>query len=391
MATKKKAVARKAKAPQKKSRPAPEPAKKGAVKKKVVKKAPAKTKKKAAGQAAVSPALPVPARALPAPRPVVVPKIAPPRPPTAERPTKWTADASIPDFFPHEMVREEERWLCLACILDVFTRHLGLAMTTAHREIRGHRPTLEELTSETPVRPYFDAPDENGHCPHCHSPAKWHARLTLYRVEGGKITESARRVLHKALPSAQGQYEFLDQKSTGREAFFQWLNHAGSEFDFEDYRALIAATKLYLSRREPNVDWDAEFAGVRSVRRNKLLAEGWQKLDGRLELSAMLFDEVLAIQYLLSRSQKSGGITFEGRKTVQELVARLRHSGFLRHIEVRASEPGDVLEQLLDHLCGGDASLKFHYILDRRDFLTKFAALKTARVPRLKLGLGTGS
>lgn len=395
MATKKKkAVAKKAKPAAKKKKAARRPVK--AVKKVALKKAPApvsrkkaEPKKSARVATAAAVASPSPPPAPPA-RPVLQ-KIAPPKPPAADRPTKWTAQASIPDFFPHEMVREESRWLCLACILDVFTRHLGLSAATAHKEIRGHRPSLAELTSETPVRPYFDSPGADGHCPHCHSPAKWHARLALYRVEGGKVTESARRVLHKALPSAQGQYEFLDQKSTGREAFFQWLNHAGSEFDFEDYRALMAATKLYLSRREPNVDWEAEFAGVHVVRRNKLLAEGWQKVEARLELSAMLFDEVLAIQYLLSRSQRSGGITFEGRKTVQELVARLRHSGYLRHINVRASEPGDVLEQLLDHLCGGDASLKFHYILDRRDFLAKFAALKTARVPKLKLGISAGA
>lgn len=385
MATRKKAVA--AKAPVKK---------KAARKKAPLRKAPArKAAAPAAGKKAAPKKKPVVAATPPPPPPPpprpVIQKVAPPKPPAAERPTKWTPGASIPDFFPHEMVREQSRWICLACILDVFTRHLGLAVTTAHKEIRGHQPSLDEVTGEVPVRPYFDQPDAAGNCPHCHSPAKWHARLALYRVEGGKVTESARRALHKALPSAQGQYEFIDQKSTAREAFFQWLNHAGSEFDFEDYRALIAATKLYLSRREPNVDWDAEFAGVRSVRRNKLLADGWQKIDARLELSAMLFDEVLAIQYLLSRSQKSGGITFEGRKTVQELVARLRHSGYLRHIEVRASEPGDVLEQLLDHLCGGDASLKFHYILDRRDFLEKFASLKSARVPRLKLGISAGA
>ena len=135
------------------------------------------------------------------------------------------------------------------------------------------------------------------------------------------------------------------------------------------------------------MDWDAEFAGVRSVRRSKELEDGWKKEDGWLFLAAMIFDEVLAIQYLLSRSQKSGGITFEGRKTVQELVSRLRQSGYLRHIGVHAHEPGDVLEQLLDHLSGGDAALKFHYILDRRDFLDKLAVLKSARVPKLHLGL----
>jgi hypothetical protein len=194
----------------------------------------------------------------------------------------------------------------------------------------------------------------------------------------------------KALPTSKGQYEFLDQKSTGREAFFQWLEHAGAAFDFEEYSALLAATKLYLERREPGVDWDAEFDGVRSVKRSRELEDGWKKEDGWLYLSAMIFDEVLAIQYLLSRSQRSGGITFEGRKTIHELVTRLRQSGYLRHVGVQTSDPGDVLEQLLDHLSGGDAALKFHYILDRRDFLDKLTVLKSARVPKLQLGFSQG-
>ena len=296
------------------------------------------------------------------------------------------AQVEIAELFPHELLREQSQWLCLACILDVFTRQLGMKPEAAMKLIRSHKPDVAEVSVAPATRPYFQAAAGDGGCPHCHSPAKWHASLRIFRVEGGKATDKARRALVEKLPTSKGQYEFLDQKSTGREAFFQWLEHAGREFDFEDHGALLAATKLYLERREPAFDWDAAFEGVRSVRRARDLAEGWGKESGRLLLSAMLFDEVLAIQYLLSRSQRSGGITFEGRKTVQELVSRLRHSGYLRSLGVTAVEPGEVLEQLLDRLSGGDAALKFHYILDRRDLLGKLAALKSARVPKLKLG-----
>ncbi len=377
MAAKKKPVAAKRKkvAPKK-----PAVAKKAAARKLVAKKAVAK---KAAAKKVAPQPVPLPPR--------VSRKVAPPKPPAAERPTKWEPGAGISEFFPHEMLREQSTWLCLACILDVFTRHLGMAAKAAQKLIRAHKPSVDELTSGAAVRPYFDEPARDGNCPHCHSPAKWHARLRLYRVEGGKATDAARRELVKHLPTSKGQYEFLDQKSTGRQAFFEWLEHAGREFDFEEYHALLAATKLYLERREPAVDWDAEFAGVRSIRRSNELEDGWKKENGWLFLAAMIFDEVLAIQYLLSRSQKSGGITFEGRKTVQELVSRLRQSGYLRHIGVQAHEPGDVLEQLLDHLSGGDAALEFHYILDRRDFLDKLAVLKSARVPKLHLGLSHGA
>lgn len=296
-----------------------------------------------------------------------------------------SAGIDIAASFPHELVREHSKWICLACILDVFTRHMGMSSVAAMKLIRGHKPGVEELTTAAAVRPYFGEVTPDGACPHCHSPAKWHAQLRVYRIEGGKATDRARRALVDKLPTSKNQYEFLEQKVTAREAFFQWLEHAGAELDFEDERSLIAATKLYLERKEPRGDWAKQFDGVRSIRRNKLQDEPCVRENTRLFLSAMLFDEVLAMQYLLSRSRKSGGITFEGRKTVQELISRLRNSGYLRFIGVHASEPGEVLEQLLEHLSGGDAVLKFHYILDRRDFLDKLAALKTARVPKLKL------
>jgi hypothetical protein len=295
------------------------------------------------------------------------------------------AGIEISEYFPHEMLREHSKWICLACILDIFTRHLKMPGPAAMKLMRAHKPGVEELNSPSASRPYFEGPDKEGNCPNCHSPAKWQAQLRVFRVEGGKATDKARRALVEKLPTSKGQFEFIDQKSTGRDAFFQWLEHAGKEFDFEDESALIAATKLYLERRNSSVDWDAEFQGVRAIRRSRLIEGEWSREHHRLFLSAMLFDEVLAIQYLLSRSQRSGGITFEGRKTVQELVARLRHSGYLRSLGVKAVEPGDILEQLLDHLSGGDAALKFHYILDRRDFLDKLTALKSARLPKLKL------
>ncbi len=299
---------------------------------------------------------------------------------------KTAGNIEIAEMFPHEMLREHSKWLCLACILDIFTRHMGMPAPAAMKLMRAHKPGVDELTAEVATRPYFPEPDASGNCPNCHSPAKWCARLRVFRVEGGKATDKTHRALLAKLPTSKGQYEFLDQKSTGRDALFQWLEHAGKELDFEAPGALVAAAKLYLERRDPNVDWDAEFAGIRSVRRTRDVTDGWLKEPPRLFLAAMVFDEILAIQYLLSRSQRAGGVTFEGRMTVQELIARLRRSGYLRSVEVRAAEPGDTLEQLLDQLSGGDAALKFHYILDRRDFLDKLAALKSVRLPKLKLG-----
>jgi len=111
----------------------------------------------------------------------------------APKPKKKTAAAAIDiaEMFPHELLREESRWICLACILDVFTRHLGLTAAAAMKSIRAHKPGVDELTAHTPERPYFERPAADGACPHCHSPAKWHAKLRVFRVEGGKATDAA--------------------------------------------------------------------------------------------------------------------------------------------------------------------------------------------------------
>jgi hypothetical protein len=91
----------------------------------------------------------------------------------------------------------------------------------------------------------------------------------------------------------------------------------------------------------------------------------------------------LLIQYLLSRSHKAGGQTFEGRLTLQELFHRLRHGGYLRRVGIGASNAADALEQLVE-IYGGEGRVKFHYVVDRREFLARLADLKGARIPRPK-------
>ena len=90
------------------------------------------------------------------------------------------------------------------------------------------------------------------------------------------------------------------------------------------------------------------------------------------------------MQYLVSRSHKAGGLTLEGRRTLLELFVRLRNSGYLGAVGVAADNPGEALEQLLDHLSGGQAPVKFYYVLDRREFLERVKALKPLPPPRPK-------
>ncbi|HEV2706339.1 MAG TPA: hypothetical protein VGV59_10470 [Pyrinomonadaceae bacterium] len=264
--------------------------------------------------------------------------------------------------------------LCLACVFDLFTKQLGLAPRTAATEVRGYAPTIEELTAKEPARPFFKpSAERHVRCPYCDAAKTSHARLDTYRIEGGKATDAARRALLKSLPAKDGQFQVHETKLSARAVFFEWLDALGRTLDFEDDRAwMLLVARAYLERRAPQTDWLEVFDGVRQVRRSQRLAEGFERDGARLFLAPALYNDVLLVQYLVSRSHAHGGRTFEGRLTLVELVRRMRHSG---HLEAHGmSDERDqfvVLEQLVEQLTGGDAVVKLHYVVDRRDLLDK--------------------
>jgi hypothetical protein len=136
-----------------------------------------------------------------------------------------------------------------------------------------------------------------------------------------------------------------------------------------------------LSRKEPKTDWQARFTEIHSIRRSRRIESGWDIDNGRLFLVPTLFEELLLVQYLVSRSHRAGGLTFEGRYTRGELISRLRNAGYLRTVGIRAQDPADTLEQPIIHLGGGEAGIKFYHIVDRREFLSKIESLKLAKPP----------
>lgn len=286
--------------------------------------------------------------------------------------------------FPPESVERTEKWICLACVLDVFTRHMGLPVRKAYAEVTGYTPTIEELKAAVPVRPYFSPADPKEPCPHCGSAAKWHTRLAVLRIESGKATDDPRRELVKSLPKTGGKFAVLEEKATRQHAFFHWLEKVSEELDLDDPRWLGDISMHYLSRREPKTDWAGVFEGVHGIRRSRRLEEGWETDAGRLFLAPMLFDELLAVQYLVSRSHKAGGLTLEGRYTLPELSSRLRNSGYLRSAGIEGGSPADALEQLVGYLGGGEAVCRYYYIVDRRELLERVKAVKEVRVPKPK-------
>jgi len=268
-------------------------------------------------------------------------------------------------------VSEYATQVCLACIFDIFTKQLGLAPRTAYSEIKRHSPGVEELTAPQAARPYFDSEEKNPRCPYCNSAKRWHARFDTYRIEGGKTTDAARRALLKLLPKSEEQFQIIETKSDRRALLFEWFETMGRNLDFEDDGWLLEATRAFLERREPKTNWTEVFEGLRMVRRSQRLEEGWERDRDRLFLAPALYNDVLLVQYLVSRSHKHGGRTFEGRLTLIELVRRLRYGGHLDAQGITERDQFEVLEKLVEHLAGGEGAVKLYYIVDRRDFLEK--------------------
>lgn len=152
--------------------------------------------------------------------------------------------------FPAGSVSRTDVTLCLACIFRLFTNQLGLAPRTAYDEIRRYSPTVEELTAREPQRPFFKTADEkNARCPYCDAARRWHAPVSVYRVEGGKSTDSARRALFKNLPTKDGCFQLDEQRKTAKQVFFEWLERLGQELDFADEGAWLRdAARGYLQR-----------------------------------------------------------------------------------------------------------------------------------------------
>jgi hypothetical protein len=372
--SKSKTAAGKAQPPAKKAKPAAS-GKKAAAKKASgggasKKSAPPKLKPKVAAKSAAKSASKPKAPAKAAAKPKAAAKAQATK---AKKAKKAKAPKDVLDFgeLPAGSVTRHEVTLCLSCIFKLFTNQLGLAPRTAYNEIRGYSPTIAELTAREPARPFFKpTADKNPRCPYCDAAKRWHAPLRVYRVEGGKAADAARRALVKRLPDRDGSFQVHEEKHTSRQVFFEWLERLGQELDFEEDAAWMpAAARDYLRRREPKTDWDEVFRGARQVRRSQRLDEGWERDGARLFLAPALYNDVLLVQYLVSRSHRHGGRTFEGRLTLRELARRMRHGGHLEAHGIDSRDEFEILELLVERLTGGDAPARLHFIVDRRELL----------------------
>jgi hypothetical protein len=273
--------------------------------------------------------------------------------------------------FPPGSVTEFSTLVCLACTFDIFTRQLGLAPRTAYSEIKKYSPTVAELTAPQATRPFFDSNEKHPRCPYCNAAKRRHALLETFSIEGGKATDALRRELVRKLPLKGGQIQVIESKSDKRTIFFAWLDTLDRHLDLDDHGWLIETSKAYLARLEPRTNWGEVFVDLRMVRRSQRLEEGWEKEGARLFLAPSIYNDVLIVQYLVSRSHVHGGRTFEGRLTLQQLLGRLRSSGYLEAKEIKQGDQFEILEQVIEKLSGGAGNTRVYHIVDRRDFLEK--------------------
>jgi glutaredoxin len=273
--------------------------------------------------------------------------------------------------FPAASVIEYSTLVCLACTFEIFTTQLGLAPRTAYSEIKKYSPTVAELTAPKALPPFFDSEEKHPHCPYCKATKRWHARFDTTRIEGEKVTDTARRKFVKALPQKDGQFQIIATNSQKRTTFFDWLATLDHNLELDDDDWLLESTRAWLARCEPKTDWAGVFQSVRAVRRSQRLTEGWEQEGRRLFLAPHLYSEILVVQYLVSRSHVHGGRTLEGRLTLQELLRRLRYGGYLEKQGISTGDQFEILEQVIEKLSGGSGKVKLYYIVDRRDFLEK--------------------
>jgi len=283
--------------------------------------------------------------------------------------TAQTRELDFSDF-PPGSVTEYTTLVCLACIFDIFTKQFGLAPRSAYSEIKRYAPSIKELTSRTAIRPFFDSEEKHPRCPYCEAAKRWHARLDTHAIEGGKTTDAPRRALFKQLQKKGDRFQLLELKSNRREAFFDWLDTLRISLDFSKPEWLVESTRAYLERREPKTKWETVLADLRAVRPSNRISEGWELDGNRLFLAPDLYNEVLLVQYLVSRSQEHGGRTLEGRLTLLELIRRIRRGGYLNSHGISTTDQFETLDQLVDEVAGS-GNLKVYYVVDRREFLEK--------------------
>lgn len=280
------------------------------------------------------------------------------------------------DSLPSSAVHRTDLTICLKCAFDFFTRQLKLTLRTAYSELKKHVPCEADFTGAATSRPHFFDDDTVTGCPYCGASRRWFAIFHAVRVDAGPATEKGRRKLWRALKKDPDKYELWTAERTPMEIFSEWLDRLKRRLNLDDETWLLRAA-IEQIKRGPLAADKIPIQSVEEIRRFSNGGAQW-KLDGAiLYVSPPVYGDVLITQHLISRSHLHGGRTFEGRLTLDELVATLKRIGYFRAKGIEAHNPGQpysALENAVQALVSsGPAAV--YYAVDRGDYLKQLKSV----------------
>jgi hypothetical protein len=279
------------------------------------------------------------------------------------------------DPIPSSAVSETVLKICLKCAFDFFTKQLKASPRTAYTELRKHVPEEADFTGSATARPHFFDDKELSHCPYCNASKRWFAEFRARRIDAHPSFEKERKKLWSALKKEPERFTIWNPDRTQMQIFSEWLERVKKNIDFANDRWLLEVAVSLIKRHAPSNNWDEILrGGVRRVQLSRQIEESWRYENGWIYITPSLYGDILMVQHLLSRSHMHGGLTFEGRLTLQELMKRLRRIGYFEAKGINASDPFEAFEQAIAGIVdSGPAAV--YYAVDRSDYLEKLKSV----------------
>jgi hypothetical protein len=279
------------------------------------------------------------------------------------------------DSIPGSAVSETTLKICLKCAFDFFLKQLKASPRTAYTELRKHVPEEADFTGAATARPHFFDDTGLSHCPYCNASKRWFAEFRARRIDAHPSFEKNRKKLWAALKKEPDRFTIWNPERTQMQIFSEWLERVKKDIDFANDRWLLEVAVSLVKRHAPSNDWDEILrGGVRRVQLSRQVEDSWRFENGWIYVSPSLYGDILMVQHLLSRSHLHGGLTFEGRLTLQELMKRLRRIGYFEAKGIEGSEPFEAFEQAIVGIVDSGPSAVY-YAVDRSDYLEKLKSV----------------
>ena len=279
------------------------------------------------------------------------------------------------DSIPGSAISETTLKICLKCAFDFFTKQLKLAPRTAYTELRKHVPEESDFTGSSTARPHFFDEEGFSHCPYCNGSKRWFADFRARRIDAHPSFEKERKKLWAALKKEPDRFTIWNPERTQMQIFSEWLERMKKNIDFANDRWLLEVAVSLVKRFAPANNWDDILkSGVRRVQLSRQVEDSWRFENGWIYVAPALYGDILMVQHLLSRSHLHGGLTFEGRLTLQELMKRLRRIGYFEAKKIEGGDPFEAFELAIVGIVDSGPSAVY-YAVDRSDYLEKLKSV----------------